>query len=117
MDDVDRESNLLLSAESEADFFALEKPVKAVLFSMRPTRACAHGQPPGQHTYMSQTNYHLRTQVHDTQHIIFTCTCASGLRCRRRARSQKDRDAQAVAAAGGRMEQLVRLRGSAPGRA
>ena len=49
MDDVDR--NVLLSAESEADFFALEKPVKAVLFSMRPTRARAvsdsdHGQPP-----------------------------------------------------------------------
>jgi hypothetical protein len=51
MDDVDRGGYVLLCAEGEADFFALEKPVKAVLFSMRPTRArtvsgCAHGQPP-----------------------------------------------------------------------
>ena len=30
------DGNVLLTAESEADFFALEKPVKAVLFSARP---------------------------------------------------------------------------------
>ena len=45
--------------------------------------------------------------THSTQNYVYMCLRPE---VRRRARSQKDRDVQAVAAAGGRMEQLVRLR-------